>query len=221
MSDRLRWENLYKQAMMEIRAQGKPVECDHDWDHFSDGTKVCLKCWIEKRYTPDFFQYRALSDEDYSRYVLRKPNNCTKEKHFNDILDIFLGYKNTKEDVVEFAKSLPNNITKAEIRQEIKRQRKTGFARFLRKTHCIATDIEPKPVLWEDEAGVRRDFAEQEDELTKSLGERKNSINVWYKLYKLFQHNEVDVDIEDFPLPKPKKLKEYEEIMEKVWETLG
>ena len=71
---------------------------------------------------------------------------------------------------------------------------------------------------WEDEAGVRRDFAEQEDELTKSLGERKNFINVWYKIYKLFQHNEVDVDIEDFPLPK---LKEYKEIMEKVWETLG
>jgi hypothetical protein len=69
--------------------------------------------------------------------------------------------------------------------------------RFLRKIHCIATSIEPKPVRWEDEAGVRRDFDEQEDELTKSLGKRKNSISVWYKLYKLFQHNEVDVDIED------------------------
>ena len=69
-------------------------------------------------------------------------------------------------------------------------------------------------------AVVRRDFAEQEDELKKSLGERKNSINVWYKLYKLFQHNGLDVDIEDFPLPKPKKLKEYEDIMEKVWGLL-
>ncbi len=59
------------------------------------------------------------------------------------------------------------------------------------------------------------------DKLTKSLGERKNSINVWNKLYKLFQHNGVDVDIEDFPLPKPKKLKEYEKIMEKVWDTVG
>ncbi len=116
---------------------------------------------------------------------------------------------------------LPNNITKAEIRQEIKRPRKTGFARFPRKIRCIASGIEPKPVRWEDEAGVRRDFAEQEDELTKSVAERKNSISVWYKLYKLFQHNGVNVDIEDFPLPKPKKLKEYEEIMEKVWETLG
>ena len=110
--------------------------------------------------------------------------------------------------MISFARSLPNNITKAAIRQEIKKQRKTGFALFPRKIHCIASGVEPKPVKWEDEAEVRRDFAEKEDELTKSLGERKNSINVWYKLYKLFQHNGVGVDIEDFPLPKPKKLKE-------------
>ena len=36
-----------------------------------------------------------------------------------------------------------------------------------------------------------------------------------------FNTSGVDVDIEDFPLPKAKKLKEYEEFMEKVWDTLG
>ena len=89
---------------------------------------------------------------------------------------------------MSFARSFPHNITKAEIRQEIKRQRKRDFALFLRNIHQIATGIEPKSVKWENEAGVRRDFPEQEDELKKLLGERKNSINVWYKLYKLFQH---------------------------------
>ena len=167
------------------------------------------------------FSRCVISDEEYSRCSLGKRNTYTKEKHFNDTLDIFLCRKDLKEDVAEFARSLPNNITKAEIRQEIKRQRKTGFSRFLRNIRCIASGIESKPVRWEDVAVVRRDFEEREDELKKSLGERKNSINVWYKLYKLFQHNEVDVDMEDFPLPKPKKLKEYEEIMEKVSETLG
>ncbi len=83
------------------------------------------------------------------------------------------------------------------------------------------TGIKPKPVKWEDESRVRGDFTEQEDELTKLLRERKNSINAMYKLYKLLQRNKVDVDIEDFPLPKPKILKEYKQIMEKVWETLG
>ena len=151
---------------------------------------------------------------------LEKINTYTKEKHFNNTLDIFLCYKDPKESVVSFARLLPSNITQAEIRQDIKRKRKTGFARFLRNIHWIATGVEPKPVRWEDESRMRRDFAEQEKELTKWYGERKNSINVWYKMYKLFQPNEVDVDIEDCPLPKPKKLKEYEKIMEKVWETL-
>jgi hypothetical protein len=152
---------------------------------------------------------------------LEKTNNYTKEKHFNDTLDIFLCYKNPKQSVVNFARSLPKNITKSEIRKEIKRKKnKTGFVRFLKNIHWIATGIEPKPVRREDEARVRGDFAQQADELAKSLMGRKNSINVWYKLYKLFQHNGVDVNIEDFPLPKSKKLKEYEEIIEKVWETL-
>ncbi len=212
MSDGLRQPSLFEQAMMEIRAQEKPKGSDHD------DTKMCRKRWTEERYIPNNY---ASSYEDHSRCVFKNSNTYTKEKHFNDTLDIFLGYKSPSESVISFARSLPNNITNAAIRQEIKKQRKTGFALFLRKIRCIASGIEPKPVKWGDEAGVRRDFAEQEDELTKSLGERKNSINVWYKLYKLFQHNGVDVDIEDFPLPKPKKLKEYEEIMEKVWKTLG
>ncbi len=215
MSDRPKQLHPFEKAMMEMYAQEKPKECNHHWRYFSFGTKVCSKCneFIEN--VPNFSQYHEPTEEGFSRCIFRKPNTYTKEKHFNDTLDIFIEYKNPKESVMEFTRSLPNNITKAEIRQEIKRQRKTGLARFLR------TGIEPKPARWEDEAGVRRDFTEQEDELTKLLGERKNSIHVSYKLYKLFQHNGVDVDIEDFPLPKPKKLKEYKEIMEKVWEILG
>ncbi len=214
--------DVFKQAMMEMRAQEQPKECDHDWrhlsdgikmcykccnhdwKHFSNGFKVCSKCYKERR--PSIFHHHAPSDENYSRCVFRKKSTYTKEKHFNDTLDIFLCYKDLKEYVVNFARSLPNNITKAEIRQEIKKKRKTGLARFLRNIHWIATGIEPKPSKMGDESRVRRDFIDQENELTKSLGERKNSINVRYKMYKLFQHNGVDVDIEDFPLPKPKKL---------------
>ncbi len=113
-----------------------------------------------------------------------------KEKHFNDTLDIFLCHKYPKESALNFASSFPNNITKAEIRQEIKKKRTTGFARFLRNIQWIATGIKPKQVRWKDESRVRRAFVEQEDEITKSLGERKTSINVWYKLYKIFKTTE-------------------------------
>ena len=84
-----------------------------------------LKCYKEQR--PSIFHHHALSDEEYSRCVLRNTNNYTKEKHFNDTLYIFLCYKDLKESMANFAKSLPNNITKAEIRQKIKKKRKTGF----------------------------------------------------------------------------------------------
>ena len=52
---------------------------------------------------------------------------CIQEKHFNDTLDIFLGYKNPNESVTEFARSLPNNITKMEIRQEMKRKKRVSL----------------------------------------------------------------------------------------------
>ena len=158
MSDKPERLSPFEQAMMEMHAQEKPKECDHHWRYLSFDTKVSSKyneCEHDWKKLPNdkcienvlnFSQYRKRTEEDYSRCVFRNPNTYTKEKHFNDTLNIFLGYKNPKEDVVEFASSLPNNITKTEIRQEIKRQRKTGLARFLRNIHQIATGIELKPV---------------------------------------------------------------------------
>ena len=31
--------DIFKQAMIDMRAQEQPKECDHDWRHFSDGQK--------------------------------------------------------------------------------------------------------------------------------------------------------------------------------------
>ena len=111
----------FKIAMMEMRAQEQPKECDHHWIYFTNGAKVCLKCcahnwrkfsdgtkvcikWLkEKELRPSIFHHRAPSKEDYSRCMFRNINNYTKEKHFKDTLDIFLCYKDPKESVVNFA----------------------------------------------------------------------------------------------------------------------
>ncbi len=84
MSDRPEWENLFKQAMMEMHTQEKSKEYDHHWSHFLFNTKVCSKCnecehdW--KKFSngirvcskcdkfieniPNFFHHSALSDEE-------------------------------------------------------------------------------------------------------------------------------------------------------------
>ena len=155
MSDRPKRLSHFEIVMMEMHTQERPKACDNHWRYFSFGAKVCSKCnecehdWKKVsngirvyskchkfiEHIPNFSHYHVLSDEEYSRCLLIKRNTYTKEKHFNDTLDIFLGHKSPNESVTEFARSLPNNITKAEIRQEIKRQRKTVFTRFLRNIH--------------------------------------------------------------------------------------
>ncbi len=98
---------MFRQVMMEMRAQEQPKECDHDWRHFSDGIKVCCKCcdhdWkhfsngfkvcskCNKEKRPSIFHHHVSSDKNYSRCVFRKTNTYTKEKYFNNTLDTFLG----------------------------------------------------------------------------------------------------------------------------------
>ncbi len=48
----------------------------------------------------------------------------------NISLDTSLSYKDPRESMVNYVRSLPNNITKAKIRQEIKKKRKTGLSHF-------------------------------------------------------------------------------------------
>ncbi len=80
MSDRLGQLSPFERAMMEIRDQEKPKECDHDRAYSSNGIKVCRKCCIGERYTPNFFNHHTSSDENYSRCALRKPTTTLTQK---------------------------------------------------------------------------------------------------------------------------------------------
>jgi hypothetical protein len=220
---------LYKLAMKELETPRKGVresrtpsdmeQCltpsnKHEFSKNDFGSFTCQKCGLideESTYfTPDF-RYRERCTETRREY------SYTRDKYFESMLNIFLCSKGPPKNIRAFAETLPRSITKLQIREEIRRQKRTGFSRYIRAIHLLATGGKPEHIHC---TGIHESFYVQDSVLGKQCHHRKNSVNVWYKMYKLFQHNGVMVDVLDFPLPSHRKLEEYEIIMKKVWGKL-
>ena len=183
-------------------------------DDFGYGPLTCEECGLidEKSYyfAPDFnYRERCINT--------RRVYSYSRDKYFESMLDIFLCSRGPPKNIRAFAGTLPKGITKLQIREEIRHQKKTGFSRYIRAIHLLATGKKPEDI---STGKIHESFHVQDSVLKEQCHYRKNSVNVWYKMYKLFQHNEIKVDIEDFPLPGQKKLEEYEIIMKKVWKKL-
>ncbi len=66
-------------------------------------------------------------------------SNYTKEKHFNDTLDIFPCYKDPKESVANFTRSLPTKHNQGRDQTRDKEKEKNGFL-SLPKKHPLDSD---------------------------------------------------------------------------------
>ena len=215
---------LCKLAMKELETprKGPPSEMEqcltpfdrHEFLKNDFGSFTCEKCGLideeSPYFTPDF-SYRERCVETRREY------SYTRDKYFESMLNIFLCSKSPPKKIKAFAETLPKGITKLQIREEIRRRKKTGFSRYIRVIHLLTTGKEPKYISTHR---IHESFYIQDSVLKEQCHYRKNSVNVWYKMYKLFQHNGIKVDIEDFPLPGREKLGEYEIMMEKVWKSL-
>ena len=219
---------LYKLAMKELETPLPPLpeieQCltpsgRHEFSRDNLGPHTCQKCGLideESTYfTPDF-RYRERCTETRREY------SYTRDKYFESMLNIFLCYKSPPGRIKAFAGTLPKGITKLQVREEIRSQKKTGFSRYIRAIHLLTTGGKPKHIHC---TGIHKSFYVQDSLLAEQCYNRKNSINVWYKMYKLFQHlgggdGVTLVDVLDFPLPSKRKLEEYETIMKGVWEKL-
>jgi hypothetical protein len=159
-------------------------------DNFGFGPLTCEECGLidEKKnyFAPDFNNRERCTST-------RREYSYSRDKYFESMLNIFLCSRGPPKNIRAFAETLPKGITKLQIRDEIRHQKKTGFSRYIRAIHLLTIGKKPEDISTH---GVYESSYFQDSVLKEQCHYRKNSVNVWYKMYKLFQHNEIKVDID-------------------------
>ena len=193
----------------------------------SDTTFVCFKCATEVQIldgTPSF--------KDIDRVDLRNRYTYSRKGHFIDAIKKFQGKQNIDSEVIQsiinvlldaikFHNLKSDTITKQHVFMFLTEKNLSEHYDDVNLFHRIITG-KPCPDISAYKEKLLQDYDKQESALDKVNETRKNSLNVYYKLYKLLQRNGYNCCKDDFHILKTKsKEAEHDEKMKKAWGILG
>ena len=195
----------------------------------SDTAFVCSKCTTEVQILDD-----TPSFKDTDRVNMCSRYTYSRKGHFIDAIKKLQGKQNTDPEVIqsvinvllnamEFHNLRSDTVTKQHLYMFLAEKNLSAHYENLNLLHRIITD-KPCPDISAYEQKLLKDYDKQESALDKvyEMDTRKNSLNVYYKLYKLLQYNGYICRKDDFCLLKTKtKEDEHDEKMKKVWSILG
>ena len=195
-------------------------------------TFVCTLCATEVQILDD-----TPSFKDTDRVNMCSRYTYSRKGHFVDAIKKHQGKQNADPEVIQSVISILleemgfHNLTvdtakKHHLYMFLSERELSAHYDDLNLLHHIITD-EPCPDISMYEQQLLEDFDEQEGALDKVYEEdindtRVNSLNVYYKLYKLLQRCGHNCRKDDFYILKTKtKEDEHDEKMKKAWRILG
>ena len=195
----------------------------------SDTAFVCSKCTTEVQILDD-----TPSFKDTDRVNMCSRYTYSRKGHFIDAIKKLQGKQNTDPEVIqsvinvllnamEFHNLRSDTVTKQHLYMFLAEKNLSAHYENLNLLHRIITD-KPCPDISAYEQKLLKDYDKQESALDKVYvnDTRKNSLNVYYKLYKLLQYNGYNCRKDDFCLLKTKtKEDEHDEKMKRAWSILG
>lgn len=199
-----------------------------------DSIYICKECDIELEMIDD-----SPSFKDTDRVNMSAKYTYTREGHFRDAMKKFQGIQSVDPKKIKVIKDilleemrlhnltsergLSNSVTKDHIYDFLTNKKLNKYYEDVNLLYNMITG-EPCPNIQHLQEALLEDFALQEEgyEKVRDL-DRVNSLNVYYKLYKLLQKHHFPCKKSDFYILKTKaKEQEHDEITKKVWtEHLG
>lgn len=193
-----------------------------------DTIYICENCGVEIEIFDDSPSYK-----DTDRVNMSSRYTYSKKGHFLDAIKHFQGIQNTDPkriqnvvviliDEIKKHNLTPKNVTKAHIYMFLNEQDLSKHYEDLNLLHHIITG-EPCPDISTYEKDLIDLFEKLEEAYAKVQSpDRVNSLNVYYKLYKLLQKLGYKCSKADFCILKTQnKEDEHDEKMKEAWDILG
>jgi len=195
-------------------------------------TFVCSMCYTEVNVLDD-----TPSFKDTDRINMCSRYTYSRKGHFIDSIKKHQGKQNTDANIIDkVVKTLKeemvlhnltvDNVKKQHLYMFLSERDLSSHYDDLNLIYHIITGV-PCPDISQYEQRLLEDFDEQEGALDQvyemdTQDTRVNSLNVYYKLYKLLQRCGCRCRKDDFYILKTKaKEDEHDEKMEKAWKILG
>jgi Poxvirus Late Transcription Factor VLTF3 like len=192
---------------------------------------VCGKCSTEINVLDD-----TPSFKDTDRINMTSRYTYSRRGHFIDAMKEFQGKHNIDSEVLRIVTNKllkeirynnlnPKNVTKDQLYMFLSDKRESGHYRDLNLLHHIISG-QNCPDFSMLEGKLLELFEEQEKALAQVMmdnveDDRVNSINVYYKLYKLLQKVGYKCRFSEFYILKTKtKEDEHDTIMKKAWKLM-
>ena len=218
----------YRQHIKKLMC---PACCNTDLRRASDSdtTLVCSKCVTEVQILDETPSFR-----DTDRVNMCSWYTYSRKRHFIDAFKKLQGKQSVDPEVIpsvinvllsamKFHNLTRDTVTKQHLYMFLAEEKLSQHYENLNFFHRIITG-KPCPDILAYEEKLLKDYDKQESALDKVYVNetRKNSLNVYYKLYKLLQRSGYNCCKDDFYFLKTKTKKdEYDETMKKAWCILG
>lgn len=199
-----------------------------------DGMYTCPDCFLETQID--------LSDEpvfkDIDRINVSSKHVYTRIGHIKEAVQCYQGLQSIGKKKLDRIMNMikvqcdcyklstdpldPNCITKNDIYMFLDQEKMSDHYKDIHLIYRLVTGT-PCADLSNSLEQLYSDFEHQE-QVYNSLDHdnRKNSLNVYYKLYKLLQHQKYPVQLKDFFFLKTRDiLEKHDEELRKVWAILG
>ena len=195
-------------------------------------TFICSSCYTEVGVLDDTPTFK-----DTDRINMCSRYTYSRKGHFIDSIKKHQGKQNTDPNIIDKVVKIlkeemnlhnltVNNVKKRHLYMFLSERDLSSHYDDLNLIYHIITGV-PCPDISRYEQHLLEDFDEQESALDQvyemdTQDTRVNSLNVYYKLYKLLQRCGYRCRKDDFYILKTKaKEDEHDEKMEKAWEMLG
>ncbi len=212
---------------LDPRSRKMQCECGAtDFDYDEDSNYSCRECGVIVEVLDD-----APSYKDTDRINMSSRYRYTLNGRFCDTMKKYQARQNktilprvidTIKEEMERHRLSAEEVTKEHLYMFLHDNDMSSHYEDINLIHARITGI-PAPDISQYEEELVELFLQMEDAYSKVKNPmRHNSVNVWYKLYKLMQHVGIPCSREDFYFLKtPTVQREHDQKMEEVWKLLG